>query len=141
MSIDKDELIDLKNGIDSFIDNIKAYKRHIGFFKFDSIGGWYSIPGGYYNGSKKYNLFTIYTNPNLKGEVNISDDKYIFTIHKDSVYQLQKHDIQKINELSLWMNQNIIIRLYARFDACHVFNNIDKNLEKWKYLQLLNDLR
>ena len=52
----------------------------------------------------------------------------------------EKH-IRNNNEVSGWINQNFIVRLYALLDFYKVTNKIDQSLDGWKEVDLLRRLR
>ena len=69
---------------------------------------------------------------------------YGFTIKYDYGKRLESKDLEEINRLSNWLNQNALIRLYALmnyFEFVGEAISIDQSVKGWKELDLLRRLR
>lgn len=64
----------------------------------------------------------------------------IFQFHEP----ITEKDIKNNNEIGHWINQNVIIRLYALLDSNHIVSNkvkIRKEIDSWEYVDILRRLR
>jgi len=91
--------------------------------------------------------FPSMTDENI-GQQSVSTAPYYwnkgFNISFNFSSPLTKDNIKKNNEISHWLNQNVIIRLYALLESNHVISNniqIDQAIDGWKELDLVRRLR
>lgn len=86
-----------------------------------------------------------YMEENMLGEYNIRTAPFYinegFNIKFTFNQPITKKHIKNNNEISGWINQNFIVRLYALLDHYNVTKKIDQSFEGWKELDLLRRLR
>jgi hypothetical protein len=80
-------------------------------------------------GKREMNTAPIYSDSGLKVRFHFSQP-------------LTLNDVEKINEVGHYLNQNVIFRLYALLESYNLFaTKIDQSIDGWKELDLVRRLR
>ena len=132
--------------IDNLFLQFKMTKAHLGFQSYNNIGAQLSFSAPLYDDSNIHiasiRLKSTFDKNNVI-PVSINNELF-FNIPIQSIHSLTKKDVDTNNQLTLWLNQNYIVRLCSLLDSHNLWtktNPIENSIKGAEFIHILKALR
>lgn len=147
--LNNDILVELNRKMDELLDMYKKTKAYLGFQTYDSKGAnlLFTAPIYYNTGVRvlSVRLDSTIDNYSLCETETPELGKQIgYFIPVSQIHQITLNDIKTNNSITLWINQNFVVRLCSLLDSYNIWGNnriIDKSFRGSEAINLIRALR